>query len=201
MWDTLFSGNTLFFSVPAVAGTLFFIVNMSLSFLGIDADGFDADAGGHAIGGDVHGYSAGDPHHSTHAFKVLSIQSIGSFIMGFGWGGVGGLLGADWSFGTSLIAAIIGGLLMMWLLTWLLKIVHDLQSTGTLPIHASMGAQGEVYANIPQHGHGSGQVRLVVNERQRIYNAVSDGEALPTNTPVRVVRVNENNTVTVAPLD
>jgi hypothetical protein len=194
MWDALFSGNTLFFSVPAIAGTLFFLLNLTLSFIGIELDGVDSHAGGADL-------AVGDAHHSTHAFKVLSIQSIGSFIMGFGWGGLGGLKGADWGFGGALASAIVGGILMVWLLTWLLKIVHDLQSTGTLPIHAAMGAQGEVYANIPAHGQGGGQVRLVVNERQRIYNAVSDGEALTTSTQVQVVRVNENNTVTVAPLD
>lgn len=196
MWDTLFSGNTLFFSVPAVAGTFFFILRMTLSFVGLDLD--DADGGD--IGGHVDA-PGGDAHHSTEYFKVLSIQSIGAFIMGFGWGGLGGLRGAEWSFGTSMISAVIGGIIMVWLLSWLLKVAHDLQSTGTIPISAAMGAQGEVYANVPAHGEGSGQVRLVVNERQRIYNAVSADAALPTNTPVRVVHVNDNNTVTVAALD
>ena len=196
MWDTLFSGNTLFFSIPAVAGTLFFVLRLALSFAGVGID--DLDHGGIDHPADL---ATGDPHHSTQAFKVLSIQSIGAFIMGFGWGGLGGLKGAGWEFPGALLSAVVGGVIMVWLLTWLLKIVHDLQSTGTLPISAAMNAQGEVYANIPQHGDGAGQVRLVVNQRQRIYNAVSSGEPLPTGTAVHVVRVNENNTVTVAPLD
>ena len=46
MLDGLFSGDTLFFSVPAVAGTIFFVLRLALSFTGLgDFDG-DADASG-----------------------------------------------------------------------------------------------------------------------------------------------------------
>jgi len=193
MLDSLFTGNTLFFSVPAVAGTLFFLIRMGLSFVGLDLDGPEFDSSGLD--------PTADPHHSSALFKVLSIQSIGAFVMGFGWGGLGGLNGAGWGFGGALVSAIVGGVLMVWLMTWLLKIVHDLQSSGTLPINAALNATGEVYANIPAHGEGTGQVRLVVQQRQRIYNAVSLDAPLPTSTQVRVVKVNENNTVTVAPME
>ena len=35
MLDGLFSGDTLFFSVPAVAGTIFFVLRLALSFTGV----------------------------------------------------------------------------------------------------------------------------------------------------------------------
>src|SRR5687767_7245043 len=123
MLDQLFSGNTLFFSIPAVAGTLFFTFRLVLMFAGmshmdVDSDGLDGlDPGA-------------DPHHSTEMFKFLSIQSISAFIMGFGWGGLGALLGAGWEWGTALLCALTGGIAMVWLLSWLLKIVYDLQSSG-----------------------------------------------------------------------
>ena len=78
MLDGLFSGDTLFFSVPAVAGTIFFVLRLALSFTGLgDFDG-DADASGIDV-------IDGDPHHSSELFKFLSVQSIAAFLMGFGW--------------------------------------------------------------------------------------------------------------------
>ena len=195
MLDELFSGNLLFFSVPAVAGTIFFVIRLIMMFAGLGGHGdLDVDHGGLDAGADA----SADPHHSTELFKILSIQSIAAFMMGFGWGGVGGLKGAGWEFGTSLLSAVAGGVAMVWLLTWLLKLVHDLQSSGTVSIQSAMGAEGDVYVTVPQRGQGVGQVRVIVSDRQRIYNAVSETNPLPTNTRVRVTRINEDNTLTVA---
>jgi membrane protein implicated in regulation of membrane protease activity len=195
MFDDLFSGNTLFFSIPAIAGTIFFLVRLIMMFAGLSVDHGGMDLESHA--GDLAG---GDAHHSTELFKILSIQSIGAFLMGFGWGGLGGLRGAGWDFTAALLSAVGGGIAMVWLLTWLLKVVHDLQSTGAVSIQSAIGAEGDVYVTVPAHGQGAGQVRVIVEERQRIYNAVSETDALPSNTRVRVCRVNEDNTLTVAPL-
>lgn len=188
MLDQLFSGNTLFFSIPAVAGTLFFTFRLILMFTGLG----DLDA-------DVDGFDGLDPSHhdSTESFKFLSIQSIAAFVMGFGWGGLGGLLGGGWDWSTSLLAGVVGGVGMVWLLSWLLKVVYDLQSSGNIAIEQAGGAEGEVYAGVPGKGEGAGQVRVIIGERQRIYNAVSEGEALPTRTRVRVVKVNDDRTLTV----
>jgi hypothetical protein len=49
-------------------------------------------------------------------------------------------------------------------------------------------------------GDGRGQVRVVVDERARIYNAVSDGDAIVTSSSVRIVRANDDNTLTVTPV-
>jgi len=196
MLATLFSGDIVFFSVPAVAGTFFFILRLLMTFAGMGDVHGHGDLAGHID--TTHMDAAGaDPHHSTELFKFLSVQSIAAFLMGFGWGGVGGLRGGGWNFGTALACALAGGVAMVWLLSWLLKLVYDLQSSGTVSIMQAMDAEGEVYVTVPAPGKGSGQVKLVINDRQRIYNAVSESDPLPTNTRVKVARVNENNTLTV----
>ena len=63
--------------------------------------------------------------------------------------------------------------------------------------HDAVGTEGTVYTNVPAKGDGRGQVRVVVNLRARIYNAVSDGDAIVTSSSVRIVRVNEDHTLTV----
>lgn len=196
MLGELFTGQTIFFSVPALIGTIFFTLRLALIFIGIGDGHGDMDVASHA---DASGVGA-DSHHSSELFKILSIQSIAAFLMGFGWGGLGGLRGAGWEFGTAILSGVAGGVAMVWLLTWLLKLVHDLQSSGTVSIQDAAHAQGDVYVTVPQRGAGSGQVRVVIDERQRIYNAVSESEALPTSTRIRVKCINSDNTLTVEAL-
>jgi membrane protein implicated in regulation of membrane protease activity len=200
MLQALFDQEALLFTIPALLGTAVFLVRLGLMAVG----GFDHDVDvphDVAVDVDVHGdvdlghdVESGD---STEAFKLLSIQSIAAFLMGFGWGGVGGLLGFDWSFPMSLLLGVGFGLVLVWLMGLLMKAMYDLQSSGTVRIEDAVGAEGQVYANIPAGGEGRGQVRVVIDDRARIYNAVSEGDAVKSGARVRVVRVNEDRTLTV----
>ncbi|UCD76566.1 MAG: hypothetical protein JSV91_06500, partial [Phycisphaerales bacterium] len=61
-----------------------------------------------------------------------------------------------------------------------------------------VGHEGSVYVTVPAAGKGRGRVRVVIGDRQRMYSAISEGGELARNSQVRVVRVNEDNTLTVA---
>lgn len=212
MLDLLTSEYAPFFTIPAVAGSFFFILRLAMMLIGA-AGGEDMggghDMGGHDVGGD-HDMGGGDhgdgthDHHesdSTHAFRVLSIQTIAGFVMGFGWGGLGAYRGMGWDIEYSLLAAIGGGALIMWMLTTLFKSIRLLQASGNISIGDAVGCVGSVYVGVPARGAGRGKVRLVVGNRARIYNAVSNSEELPRNMRVKVVLVNRDNTVTVSPED
>jgi hypothetical protein len=190
MSDLLFSNHAGWFTIPAIIGTIFFVIRMIMLSLGAHVGDVDAHGGFDHPGG----------HHSDSddAFQIISVQSIAAFMMGFGWGGLGGLKGAGWDWTASLICGVIAGVAMVWLLGMLLRAAFELQSSGNVRIDSTLGAEGEVYVTVPQRGSGRGQVRLVLNDRQRIFNAVSDGQCLPTQSRIRVVRVNEDNTLTVA---
>ncbi len=200
MLGGLFQQEALLFSIPALLGTAVFLIRMGLMAIGgigeglegvgdVDVDlDVDADVD---LGTEV---EAGD---STHAFTLLSVQSVAAFLMGFGWGGLGGLLGFEWTFPMSLLLGVAFGAGLVWLLGLLMKAMYDLQSSGNINIHDAIGVEGVVYTNVPALGAGRGQVRVVVNERARFYNAVSDGEAIVTSSAIRVVRVNEDQTLTV----
>ena len=190
MLDMLFSDHAAWFGVPAVVGTVFFALRLVLMLVGGDFGHHDFDAGST----DLH---HGDP---GEAFKVLSIQSIAAFVMGFGWGGLAGLRGSDWSWAASTLFAIGCGLGMMWLLAMLLRGMVALQSSGNVSPGDAVGSEADVYVNIPSQGAGRGQVRVVISKHDRIYDAVTEGEALPSHTRVRITRVNEDNTVTVTPV-
>lgn len=185
MHEIFFADNAVWFTVPAVLGTVFFAGRLVLMMMGLSHDFAGVD------GADVH---HGD---SSEAFKALSVQGIAAFFMGFGWGGLGGLKGTEWGWTGAFACALACGIAMVWLLGLLLKGVYDLQSSGNIRIDNAIGAEGSVYANIPGQGEGRGQVKVVIDDHQRIFNAISEGEALASNTNVRVVKVNADNTLTV----
>ena len=193
MIDLFFSQHAGWFAVPALIGTAFFALRLVLMLLGVHHGDVSLDLG-HA---DVH---AGDVHSdsdSSDAFKILSIQSIAAFAMGFGWGAIGGYRGADWSFTTSAVFGLATGVGMWWLLALLLKALFDMQSSGNVSADDAIGANGQVYVSIPELGKGRGQVRVTMGDRQRIFNAISSGDAIPSQAQIRVVNVNEDNTLTV----
>jgi hypothetical protein len=189
--SSLFNQEAIWFGVPALVGTALFIIKLVLMFFGGDHH----DASG-VSDTDV----APDSQDAAGAFKALSLQTLMAFTMGFGWGGIFALYTLQWELGRSLIVAIASGVVMVWLLAVLLRMVLDLQSSGNVKLETVVGCEGDVYVGIPARGQGTGQVRLVVSDRMRIINAQSEGDSVPSQSRVRVVRVNGDNTVTVTPV-
>ena len=202
MYNLLFSGGAAWFSIPAILGTFFFLIRLGLMSAGaIDMD-TDLDGGGldgldGLDGGDGDGFDAehSDP---SDLFKYLSIQSVFAFAMGFGWGALASYKGTGWSIPISIAIGVGCGVAMVYLLTFMLALLYDLRSDGTLQIKGAIGLEGDTYAKIPPAGKGRGQVSMIIETRQRIYNAVtSDGEAIPRGTRVRVLGIKDGNTLDV----
>ncbi|MEX2218355.1 MAG: hypothetical protein WD749_06300 [Phycisphaerales bacterium] len=192
MLDTFFGDGAAWYTVPALIGTAFFVLRMVLLSIGADHHFGDlhgdlASAGGHA----------GDAADSTHSFQVLSVQSVASFVMGFGWAGLAALR-SDWSLTVVNLVAVAAGVGMVWLLALLLRGLHQLQSSGNIHLGNTVGRTGEVYVTVPGTGRGKGQVRLAVQNRLRIFDAITTGEDLSTGTRVTVVAANDDNTLSVA---
>ena len=205
MQELILGPVAIWFGVPALLGTVFFSLRMMMMLVGgADADaGLDVDVGdigeiGDAGDVDSISESGGDVDDSSQAFKVLSLQAIAAFMMGFGWGGLGALKGAGFPLWASGAFAVACGGGMVWFLGKLLKFVYSLQSSGTVPMYHALEAEGTVYARVPGADEGSGEVRVVIGDRERFYKAITDGEALPRDTKIRVVEVNnDENSVKV----
>lgn len=210
MYDLLFSGSAAWFSIPAILGTLFFIIRLGLMSMGmIDLDAH-TDGGGDFHGGDLHGgdldgldgadADGADAHHtdSNALFRHLSVQSVFTFAMGFGWGALASSKGTGWSIPVSIAVGAVCGVAMVYLLTLLLTMLYDLRSDGTLHIRGAIGLEGDAYAQVPPSHSGKGQVSVVIETRQRIYNAVTgDAEAIPSGMRVRVLGTKDGNTLDV----
>jgi hypothetical protein len=199
MTAMLFGPVAIWFSVPALVGTAFFTLRTVVMLVGGDAD---SGAGGVDVDVDATDVDSltetGEEGDSAFAFKVLSMQAISAFLMGFGWGGLGALLGSGLAPVTSVAVGLVAGAGMTWLLAKSLRFVYGLQSTGNLPMYRALEVEGSVYAQIPAVGEGRGEVRVVIDDRERYYRATTDGRALPTGARVRVIGINEDdNSVTV----
>lgn len=205
MLNNLLTGDAAWFGVPALVGTGLFLLRMGLMLLGHGHAGdmhpgdlHTADA--HALENPAHAHNLQDPHNAAGAFKLLSIQALMAFAMGFGWGGIAGLYTFQWSFPRSIIAGVAAGAAMVWVLAALLRAVGLLQRDGATHLESAVGCEGEVYVGIPPEGQGAGQVRVVVSDRLRIVNARSLEGPLATQSKVRILHVNPDNTVAVAPV-
>jgi hypothetical protein len=185
MWNTFFGDSAAWYTIPAIVGTTFFTLRIVLMLVGL----------GH---GDLEISHDIDHPDSSHDFQIFSLQSIAAFAMGFGWGAFAAYRGTQWGIGGELASGGICGGIMVWALAVGLRAMADLTSSGNIEIARAVGREGDVYVTVPAGGTARGQVRLVIEERQRIYNAISGEDDLPRGTRVKVVKINDDNTVTVA---
>lgn len=190
MNELLFEGNAGWFTIPAILGTGIFVLRLALMMVGGIADIDHADVsmeGGHPGYGDT-----------DYAFQILSIQAISAFAAGFGWGGVAAMRSFELSFAASVVIGLITGAGVMWLFATGMKAMFSLQSSGNTDIRQTVGREGEVYTRVPPKGEGAGSVRVVVDDRARIYNAVSDDGEIQRSGRIRVLQVNDDNTLLVS---
>ena len=192
MLDNLFENGGVWFTIPAIIGTVYFLFQIFLGGLGGDLDlGIDADLDFDSGlgGGDAPGVEVG----------VLSLQTLSAFFMASGWSGFAALrlLGMDMT--GAVLVAVVAGVAFSWMLVWLMRKMLLLQNSGNVRIGQTVGLAGDVYIQVPPAGQGTGRVKLVLGTRQREFNAVQSGaEPIATNTRIRVVQADATtNTLTV----
>jgi len=183
----MFSLDTLFM-VTAVGGGALFLVQLLLQFLG-GSMGADVDLD---LDGASHGHVAADA-----GFKVLSLQGLTAFFMMVGLVGWALRRDSHASATLSLVAALAAGLSSSWIIGRIFHYFARMQSSGTLDMRKAQGAQGTVYLGIA--ADKPGKVSITVGTRLLTLDAVTmeGGEPLSTGTPIRVVRVIDDNTVMV----
>lgn len=204
--DFLFQNGAAWFSVPAIIGSLLFLVQMTgllgddgSDMGGGDVGGGDAGGAGGAIDAGAGG-SAGAEGHGHGLAGVFSLQSCAAFAMGFGLGGLASLRGSEFGVGWSIAIGIGCGVVFVAVLGFLFGQARRLNSSGNMGIGVLVGREADVTAAIPAEGAGRGEIRAVVGDRERRCAATSAGEAIATRSRVVVVRVNGDNSVTVRPV-
>jgi len=159
--------KVFFFS--AVLGGVMFFIRMVLMFIGGHHGGTDV---GDVGDGDV-GDAGVDAHHgdADASFKAISLQSITAFFMMFGLVGLALSRQSKFPESLSILGAVIGGGLSVWIIGKVFSSMGRLQSEGTLDIRNAIGEEGVVYLTIP--ADGKGVVQISVQDTLRELNAVS----------------------------
>lgn len=184
IFDLITSPLAAVFFFSAVAGGTVLLLQFLLLLFGL---GGDVDDGSDA------GAESSD---SFAAFKVVSFRTIVAGVTFFGLGGLAGLTGGLSPI-FSVLLAVACGLVALYVVYYLYKMVAQLKSDGSISSKTLVGCRGNVYVRIPAAGQGAGKVLVTQQERTMEYEAISVDEELKTGTPIVVVRIISPTTVEV----
>jgi membrane-bound ClpP family serine protease len=96
----------------------------------------------------------------------------------------------------SLLAATAAGMGTVWVIGLIFREAGTLQSSGNIDLRNAIGHGGEIYLTIPPADIG--KVKITVQERLRIYDAVSiDKAEIKTGQRIRVVDVTPQDVLVV----
>lgn len=187
-WTSLSTAMQVLWAVT-LSASLIFVIQTVMTFLGLgdhDAD-FDLDTSD--------GSFDADP-----SMNLLTFRNLVNFCLGFGWTAV--LMHEKiQSNALLIIVSVIVGILLVAVVMWIFKWLSGMQQTGNIDVHKSaVGCEGKVYLTIPGERKGEGKVQITINNAVREYDAVTDGETIPTGKAIKVTEVINDYTLLVEEL-
>lgn len=187
-WTSLSTAMQVLWAIT-LSASLIFVIQTVMTFLGLgdhDAD-FDLDTS-------VGSFDA-DP-----SMNLLTFRNLVNFCLGFGWTAV--LMHEKiQSNALLIIVSVIVGILLVTVVMWIFKWLSGMQQTGNIDVHRSaVGCEGKVYLTIPGERKGEGKVQITINNAVREYDAVTDGETIPTGKAIKVTEVINDYTLLVEEL-
>lgn len=187
-WTSLSTAMQVLWAIT-LSASLIFVIQTVMTFLGLgdhDAD-FDLDTSD--------GSFDADP-----SMNLLTFRNLVNFCMGFGWTAV--LMHEKiQSNALLIIVSVIVGILLVTVVMWIFKWLSGMQQTGNIDVHKSaVGYEGKVYLTIPGERKGEGKVQITINNAVREYDAVTDGETIPTGKAIKVTEVINDYTLLVEEL-
>ena len=187
-WTSLSTAMQVLWTIT-LSASLIFVIQTVMTFLGLgdhDAD-FDLDTSD--------GSFDADP-----SMNLLTFRNLVNFCLGFGWTAV--LMHEKiQSNALLIIVSVIVGILLVTVVMWIFKWLSGMQQTGNIDVHKSaVGCEGKVYLTIPGERKGEGKVQITINNAVREYDAVTDGETIPTGKAIKVTEVINDYTLLVEEL-
>lgn len=187
-WTSLSTAMQVLWAIT-LSASLIFVIQTVMTFLGLgdhDAD-FDLDTSD--------GSFDADP-----SMNLLTFRNLVNFCLGFGWTAV--LMHEKiQSNALLIIVSVIVGILLVTVVMWIFKWLSGMQQTGNTDVHKSaVGCEGKVYLTIPGERKGEGKVQITINNAVREYDAVTDGETIPTGKAIKVTEVINDYTLLVEEL-
>ena len=172
----------------AIVASAVFIIQSIMTFVGMDSEtNFDGD-----FDGDMSADGAGE----STPFQLFTFRNLINFMLGFSWTAIA-LRASTESTSLMLVGGVVVGVLLVCAVMYLFKWMSGMQQSGTIEPEVLVGCKGSVYLTIPAGRTGEGKVQITVRSAIREYNAMTDGDRLPNEAPIRVVAVLNGHTVLV----
>lgn len=170
----------------AVFATVIFVIQMSMSFIGMggDSDGGDIDLG--SADADAGGTDSMD---DAGAMSIISIRNVIYFLFGFGWAGVS-FFHLIHSHLLLLVASALTGCAFVAIYLFIFRQMMKLQHNGAFDINDALGKVCDVYLRIPATGNGMGKVQISFNGSVQELDARTEGDAqIPSGAKVKVTGI------------
>ncbi|MBR5052862.1 MAG: NfeD family protein [Bacteroidaceae bacterium] len=172
----------------AIAVSIIFLIQMTLTLIGLGDTDAGGDVGDLDTGGADMGDGNGDTMDTGGAIQLFTIRNTVNFLLGVGWGGVC-LSSVIPNRFLLALAAILCGCIMVAAFIIMYKQLMKLEGNGSYRIEESVGQVCEVYIRIPANRSGSGKVQISFHGSVQELPAQTEGEAIPSGTKVRVTKV------------
>lgn len=178
-------GYSRIYLVIAISSTVLFLIKFVIMLINGDHSSIDVDAD----------LDSGDIHVSSDsAFVLFSVESILSFLMGFGWSGL--TTRNEWHLPgfLSVPIAFIIGILMMLFIAFLMMQVKKLGKTTKFDIYDCIGKTGDAYTELKKDKVG--QVKIVASNKLRFLNAVNrTKDKINAFSSIIVTDIEDNNLI------
>lgn len=173
------------FTAAVVIGGALFVVRVVLSVFGGDdlTEAEDAGTGGNG---------------AQASFRILSFQGLSAFTTMFGLVGLALSRQQGFPATPAILGGFVAGVATVWVIGRVFIGIGKLESDGTIRLARAVGVVGTVDLTVPPGGVG--KVRIIIQDRLRVYDAVSmHTTPLPTGRRVRVIDVTPENSLVVEP--
>ncbi len=163
--------------IIAFPSTLFFLIQLVMTFIGGDSD--------HDMDHDMDHDAQIDADHGM-GFHFVTFKNMIAFFTLFAWSGLACIEGG-FSLSVIIIVSTVSGLIMMVIMASLFYYISKFSHSGTLDYNNAIGETGDVYLTIPAKKSGMGKVQITVQGHLRTLNAMTeDIEDIKTGAIVEV---------------
>lgn len=180
-WEAL-SGFERVLWILAIPSSLIFMIQSVATFMGMDAEGgletdFDSDG-------------------TDGPFQLFTFRNMINFFLGFSWTGITLYESIENHFVLGLIAFVVG-VVLVFLVMMIFVQMATMSQSGTMNYENAVGLNCEVYLGIPAKNAGRGKVHIRIQGALRELDAVSQDEAIPSGSQVKVIGLQNENLLLV----
>ncbi len=173
----------IYWGCALIASTLF-VVQFVLTLLGMDHTDIDVD------------FDGSDTMDLGNGMNIFTMKNLVNFIMGFGWAGVC-LKDSISSPFLLIVISVIVGMAFVAMFVFIYAKTRKLEKNGAFDIKDCQDRTAQVYLRIPAGGEGKGKVQISLNGAVQELDAITDEDAIPSGTTVKIVEVMEGDILKV----